>query len=300
MTWTWLATGSASLLGLYEINKKLAVRANPVLPVLVLSSVASWCTLLVLINSKWLAPAWAAQLQVALQPLSARAHGYVFLKAVIVSSSWVLSFVALQQLPLSVAAPLRSCSPVITVLGAVALYSEAPRASQWLGLVLVLAGAVSFALLGNRENRGRATRRALGLLLGGMILTASSGLFDKFLLQSLRLPPTSLQFWFTSYNLLVQSLLAFFLWWPRRKHLPPLRLTPSIVAVGFLLTIADQFYFRAVAEPDALVSVVSLIRRCSVLISFAAGGWLFKERWMLRKSLPLSGTLAGLWILLTQ
>lgn len=300
MNWPWLAVVSACLLGFYEINKKLSVRNNPVLPVLVLSSITSFCLLCSLVNLDRVSPDLAATLNAALQPLAPLTHAAVFLKASIVSCSWVLSFLAIQQLPLSVAAPLRSCSPVITILGAVLVYSEYPRPLQWLGILIVFFGALSFARMGNLGTSQPPNRRAMALLLGGMVLTASSGLYDKYLLQSLALAPTTLQFWFTAYNLVVQVVLAGLLWWPRRHTLPRFRFTPSIVAVGVLLTVADQFYFRAVSQPEALVSVVSLIRRCSVIVSFAAGGWLLKEQRMLRKSLPLAGMLVGLWLLLTQ
>lgn len=296
MTWLWLSVLSASLLGFYDIHKKLALRDNPVLPVLVLSTAAGWLALLAVVTliAPLANPAW----NLSLQPLSVAEHLSIVLKASIVSVYWVLSFFAIQNLPLSVAAPLRCSSPVFTLLGAVVLFSEQPSVSQWMGIGLVLFGALGFAVLGSLEGRGTAAGRWLLLLFASTILASSSGLYDKYLLQDHRLDPTTLQFWFTTYNLALQALIASVLWWPRRHLGPKLRWTPSLVAVGVLLAAGDQLYFRALAQPDALISVTSLIRRCSVLLSFAAGGFILKERWMGRKSVPLVFMLAGLVVLL--
>lgn len=296
VTWLWLSVLSATLLGFYDINKKLALSNNPVLPVLVLSTASGWIGLCAAV---FLLPEhYRSEWQLALTPLSAADHLSVLLKAALVSVYWLLSFLAIQRLPLSIAAPLRCSSPVFTLLGAVLLYSEAPSPSQWLGIGLVLFGAIGFAVLGSWEGKGTAAPRWLALLFASTLLAASSGLYDKFLLHRRHLPPTSLQFWFTTYNLALQALMAAVLWWPRREKGRPTRSTASIVAVGVLLTAGDQLYFRALAQPEALISVVSLIRRCSVLLSFAAGGLILKERWMGRKSLPLVFMLAGLVVLL--
>jgi transporter family protein len=67
------------------------------------------------------------------------------------------------------------------------------------------------------------------------------------------------------------------------------------LAVGVLLVIADRFYFLAVHEPDALISVVSVIRRSNVLISFAGGLFFFKERKSKLKYLAMAGILTGLF-----
>ncbi len=65
-----------------------------------------------------------------------------------------------------------------------------------------------------------------------------------------------------------------------------------------LLLLADALYFRALAIPGALVSVVATVRRTNVVISFAIGGLAFRERYRSRKALALVGVLVGLFLLL--
>jgi transporter family protein len=141
----------------------------------------------------------------------------------------------------------------------------------------------------------RANRWLL-LLLGGTLVGAGSGLYDKVLLQSMNIAPTTLQFWFATYNMVLQTPLVAAVWWPRRS-LDPFRWRGSVVAVGAFLVLADQLYFRSLASDGALVSVVTLVRRSNVLVSFALGGWLFRERLLARKAIGLIVIAIGLIVL---
>jgi uncharacterized membrane protein len=44
------------------------------------------------------------------------------------------------------------------------------------------------------------------------------------------------------------------------------------------LSCAEIVYFYALTQQDALISIVSMIRRSSVVVSFFIGAWLFKEK----------------------
>jgi transporter family protein len=134
---------------------------------------------------------------------------------------------------------------------------------------------------------------ALGTLVG-----AVSGLYDKQLLQTARLPAAPMQLWFTLYNTLLQGVILLVFWRPTRKKTTPFRWRWSIPAVAGLLLLADALYFHALAQPRALVSVVATLRRSNVVVSFAIGGIAFHERHRGRKALALGGVLAGLFLIM--
>ena len=52
----------------------------------------------------------------------------------------------------------------------------------------------------------------------------------------------------------------------------------QIVCISIFLTLADMAYFYALSHDDVLISVVSMIRRSSVLVSFTFGYFLLKEK----------------------
>lgn len=106
-----------------------------------------------------------------------------------------------------------------------------------------------------------------------------------------------MQLWFTLYGALIQAAIVAFLWWPQRARSTPFRFRASILAVGALLIAADALYFRALATPGALVSVVSTLRRTNVVLSFAVGALVFGERNRGRKAIALGGILVGIFLI---
>jgi transporter family protein len=298
MTWLALAACSAVLLGLYDVSKKAALDANAVLPVLFACSLAGLVFALPAPVLTWLEPELAAQLGVALVSLSAEAHLLVLAKAFIVTLSWVLTFFAIKHLPLSLAAPIRASAPLFTLVGAVLLFAERPSLFQWLGIVVILAAYFAFSLIGRLEGIHFQKNRWVWMIFAGTLVGAVSGLYDKHLMQAEQLPPITMQFWFTLYNAVLQGLIVLIAWRPTRRKTTPYVFRPSILWVGLLLLVADALYFRALADKDALIAVVSAVRRSNVVVSFAVGSLAFGERYKTRKAFALLGVLLGLFLLL--
>ena len=69
------------------------------------------------------------------------------------------------------------------------------------------------------------------------------------------------------------------------------------IAACMLLIIADRCYFLAVGNPDALISIITVLRRSSVFISFLAGIIIFRERKSKLKFIALLGVVAGLCLI---
>lgn len=298
MTWMMLAVLSAVFLGLYDVAKKLSVQENAVLPVLFSCSASGLVLLMPVAMTSLIAPAFAARHGFALQALPAAAHGLVFAKAMLVTLSWVLTYFALKHLPISLASPIRASAPMFTLFGAVLMFGERPSPRQLAGILTILIAYWVFSVIGRSEGIRFSRNGWVWSLFLGTLVGAVSGLYDKHLLQGARLPALAVQFWFTAYSTLIQGAIVAFLWWPRRHATTPFRFRGSIVAVGALLLVADALYFRALAIPGALVSVVSALRRTNVVLSFAVGAMLFGERKRVPKAIALAGVLAGIFLIL--
>jgi bacterial/archaeal transporter family protein len=297
-SWLVLALASSLFLGGYEVSRKASLVNNSPLLVLLSASVGGWCSLalaLLVLGDV----ASLSDLGFQVHTLSASQHWKVFLKAALVSLSWVLAYSSVKHLPLTLAGPLRSLSPALTVLGAFLLFDEAPSVRQWVGIAVIFTGYLAFAQVGRLEGIAFSTNRWVWLLLLGTAVGAMSGLYDKHLLQAQKFHPTTMQFWFVTYAALLQAALVAVLWYPRRAQESQFRFTWTAPLAGALLVLADQFYFRALGQADALVSVVSLVRRSSVLVSFGLGSWLFKERFLRNKSAALALVVVGLLILVS-
>jgi len=274
---------SALTLGLYDVARKHAVRDNSAVDVLLWSSVAGLASFLVVAGcGGTLADAARA---------TAHQRLLLSIKVALVGASWAAEFLAMRRLPISLAAPVRATAPLWTLLGAIALFGETPGPWRALGMLLMVAGYVALATIGTREGwswRGPE----MGLVVLGTLLGAGSALYDKFLLA--RIAPPTVQLHFSAGLVLLYGAawLARRALWPRAER-TPFSWRWTIALTGALLVLSDAFYFHAVAQPGAAISLVSVFRRASAVVAFLAGGLLFRDRGLRRKGLALLLVLAG-------
>ena len=275
MHWIVASLVSAFFLGCYDLSTKHAVRDNAVLPVLFFANVCSAAIWLLLYAGTTLEPhAFAPTLHV--DALTGFQHLQLFLKSMIVAASWVCSYFAVKQLPVSLAAPIRATGPVWTLLGATLVLGERPTWLEGLGIVITLASFLGLSVVGAREGIHFRRNRWIWFLGGGTLLGALSGLYDKYLLGSVGFTAATVQCWFSIYLALVFLPLAVgwkLRWWQRQEF----QWRGSIVLVSLMLLVADFLYFNALRDPEALVSMVSSLRRGGTLVAFAGGIWLFSE-----------------------
>lgn len=296
--WLLLAFLSATLLGLYDVSKKHALRDNAVLPVLFINTLL--CSLifapLIAGSAAGLIPS-GSPLHVAPAPWDV--HRWVLLKSAIVLASWLCGYFAIKHLPLTLAGPINATRPVMTLTGAMLVYGERLNAWQWAGTALAL---LSLFLL-SRSSRSEGIRfghnRWVALLFAAALLGAASGLYDKFLMSApsaggLGLPRLAVQGWYNVYQCAMMLAMTLLLWWPRRHAGTPFRWRWSIVLISLFLTAADLAYFHALSLPSAMISIVSMARRASVVVSFACAALLFRERNLRAKALDLLLILLGM------
>jgi transporter family protein len=68
--------------------------------------------------------------------------------------------------------------------------------------------------------------------------------------------------------------------------------------IGITLTVADFIYFWALSQDGSLISIISTVRRGSVIVSFSLGAIIFKEKNIKIKALILAGILAGIGLII--
>lgn len=302
MTWMVLTLISASLLGLYDVTKKVAVRGNAVPIVLLLSvcvGAAIWSVLLilqsVLSDMDW--PNW-----LHVDSIDRWGHVAFASKAILVGASWTLAFHAFKELPLSIAAPIRSTSPLWTLFIAIVYLGERPAPLQWLGIAVVLGSFWALSVVGAQEGIRFRSDRAVWWMVAATMLGAISSVYDKILLQRFGYSPATVQAWFTLYLVPVMIPLAV-RWYCElgaggSKPAARFEFRRSILLISPLLLAADLAYFTALSDPQALLSVVSPIRRASVIVALIAGSRMRGELNLWRKILCVLGILAGVVLLL--
>lgn len=285
----WLVFGfvSAALLGFYDVCKKRSLDGNAVLPVLLLNTL--FCSLIFL---PWVATGhipsggWAVQ-------------RYIVVKAMIVLGSWVCAYFGMKHLPLTLVGPINASRPVLVLLGAIVVFGERLNLLQWIGVALAILSFFMLSHSGKKEGIDFRHNRWVALVVMGAVLGAVSGLYDKYLLAptvngGVALDRMAVQSYYNFYQCGLMLVMCMLLWWPRRRRSTPFRWRWSILFISLFLSAADFVYFYALSLPGAMVSVVSLARRSSVVVSFLVAALVFRERNLRSKAVDLVFVLLGM------
>lgn len=296
--WMYLGLLAALFLGLHNLCKKHAVQGNEVFPVLLGTISSGFLLLLPLFIGSLYFPEYTKQIGFHIASIPWSTHGFIFIKSMIMASSWILAYQALKHLPITIVTPIRSAGPFFTFIGAILIYKESPNSLQWIGFFLIILSVILYSKIGKKEGINFKKNKWVFAIIAATFLGASSGLYDKFLIQNLTLNPQTLQFWFCWYTILILIGILSITWFPYAKKRKEFKWRWTIVAVGVLLQTADYFYFKALQDPDALIMLLSAIKRSQIIIAVVIGGLVFKEKNKRKKLVPLAGIMIGVFLIL--
>jgi transporter family protein len=296
--WLLLAFLSAAFLGVYDTFKKKALAGNAVIPVLFLNTL--FCSLIFIpfiILSSCTHVLDGSILYVPQTDLYIQK--FIILKSVIVLSSWMFGYFAIKHLPLTIVGPVNATRPVMVLIGALMFFSEKLNVYQWIGVILAV---ISFFLLsrsGKKEGIDFKHNRWVFFLVLAAMLGAISGLYDKYLLApvsdgGLGINKMAVQCWFNVYQCIIMGMMLLLIWLPIRKKDVPLRWSWYIIGISLFLCTADFLYFYSLGFNGALISVVSMIRRSSVVVSFFFGAFVFHEKNLKSKIIDLTFVIIGM------
>ncbi len=294
--WVILALSSAILLGIYEVFKKLSVHKNAVIPVLFISTLTSALIFLPITVGSGFYPEFFKGIQLFVPEITLGQHGFIFLKSMLVVSSWILGFYAVKNLPITIVAPIRATGPIWTLIGAIVIFSEHLNFQQWAGVSITLFFFYLLSTAGKLEGINFSANKWVFLIMAGTFLGAVSGLYDKFLMR--RIDRMAVQAWFSFYQVVILlPILAVNRWRLPKEERTPFHWRWFIPLIGFFLVLADYLYFNSLSHPESMISIVSALRRGGVVISFAVGALVFKEKNIPRKALYLVGILIGILLI---
>lgn len=293
--WAVLAIVSALFLGVYDLFKKLSLNKNAVIPVLFVSTLASALMFVPFFLLSRYKPGFEETLfYIPVIPL--KQHLLIMVKSVILVFSWLFAYFAMKHLPITIVTPIRATGPLWTLTGALLIYGEQLNQWQWTGLLVTFAFFFLFSLQGSREGISFRNNKWMWFIIFATLTSTASGLYDKFLIANI--DRMAVQAYFTFYHVPMFGILMLAIRLPQRQKLNPFEWRWSIPFIGIFLVIADFVYFYALSYDDALIAIVSALRRSSVIVAFGLGAVIFKERNIKQKSLLLLGILAGALIIL--
>lgn len=312
--WLILAFLSATLLGFYDSFKKKALQDNAVATVLFLNTLFS-----TLIFAPFIIISYSSTLldNTIFHVASGgwEVHKWIILKSIIVLSSWTFGYLGMKHVPLTIYGPINATRPVLVLLGAILVYGEQLNAWQWTGVLLAVASFFMLSRSSRKEGISFRHNRWIWFIVLGAVLGAVSGLYDKYLMnpQGLGLDRMIVQSWYNFYQMIMMGIVLavihhndsnanggkkknFFRAIVDGLHSNGLT---TIIMISVFLSAADFVYFYALSLPGAMISIVSMVRRGSVVVSFLFGAAFFHEKNLKSKAVDLALVLLGmifLWI----
>ena len=288
--WLILAFVSAFLLGFYDVFKKQSLRGNAVIPVLFFSTLISSCIFLPLILLSAFTPVLDGTL-IHVPVASWEVHKYILLKACIVSASWTFGYFGMKNLPITIVGTINATRPVMVLLGALLIFGERLNAWQWIGVAFAIISFYMLSLGGKKEGIDFKHNKWIWFAVTASLLGAISALYDKALMR--QLDNMLVQAWCNVYIMLIMCGVMLVLWYPKRKE-QPFQWRWTILLISLFLTVADFAYFKSLSEEGSMISIVSMVRRGNVIISFLCGALFLHEKNIKSKLVALVMVLIGL------
>ena len=289
------------MLGFYDSFKKKSLDGNAVIPVLFLNTLFSSLIFLPFIalsattglldGTMFYVPAGGWDV-----------HKYIILKSLIVLASWVFGYFGMKHLPLTIVGPINATRPVMVLVGAFIVFGERLNVYQWIGVALAVASFFMLSRSGKKEGIDFRHDRWIYFIVLAALLGAVSGLYDKYLMApvghgGVGLDRMTVQSWYNIYQCFMMGAMLMLLWWPKRRHTTPFRWDWCIILISVFLCAADFVYFYALSIPGAMISIVSMVRRGSVVVSFLFGAVLLHEKNLKSKVVDLVLVLLGMLFL---
>ncbi|MBQ7448957.1 MAG: EamA family transporter [Paludibacteraceae bacterium] len=291
--WLFLSILSALFLGCYDVFKKQSLKCNEVVPVLTGSILVSCVILTIPLLFSSLYPDLNDSLwYVPKVPLGT--HIWIFLKSVLVLSSWLLAYFAMKNLPITIVSPVNATRPIWTLLGALLIFGETLNTWQSVGILFILCSFFAFSVIGKKEGISFFHNRWIVSLLLAMFLGAASGLYDKYLMR--HYDHNAVQVYYTYYQALMMLVICS-VWYLRHRNTIRFKWQWSIVLISVFLVASDFVYLLALTFSGSLLAVVSTVRRAGVIVPFVYGTVVLKEQNPKLKALCLLGILAGMILL---
>ncbi len=300
--WLVLAFLSAALLGFYDAFKKKSLNGNAVIPVLFLNTLFSSLIFLPFICCSLGGDSPLRETLFYVPTVGWETHKYILLKSLIVLSSWVFGYFGMKHLPLTIVGPINATRPVMVLVGALLIFGERLNLYQWIGVMLAVLSFLMLSRSGKKEGIDFKHDKYIYFVVLASLLGAVSGLYDKYLMApvtegGIGLDRMVVQSWYNIYQLFMMGAVLMLLWFPKRKETTPFRWDWCIILISIFLSAADFVYFYALSLDGAMISIVSMVRRGSVVVSFLCGAMFFREKNLRSKVVDLLLVLIGMLFL---
>ena len=218
---------------------------------------------------------------------------YAFLKALVVCTAWLFAFAALKNMSVSLYGVMDLSRMVFSTALGVFVLGEDFTVNKAIGVSLVILGLLLVNLRKNASGKGMSLPVLIAALLN-CFFNAVSGTMDKVLMQHME--SSQLQFWFMFFMTVIYGVVILI----RRERISANCLKSNfwIPLMSLSLIIGDKLLFEANQSPLSEVTLMTIIKQSSVLVTVLTGWLVFKEKHILYKLMCTGIVLMGIFVAL--
>ena len=276
--WIWLVLAYGLLKGGREGMKKAALKKNHSTEILFFYTLIGWVFTLPFCGEAFaLAPHFIL---------------FAFIKAAVVCAAWLCAFAALKHISVSLYGIMDLSRMVFSTLLGVFVLGESFTFAKAVGMLLVVAGLTLVNL-----KRGGGGEMTLTVFIAAMLncfFNAVSGTMDKVLMQYMT--SAQLQFWFMLFMTVIYGVILLV----RREEVAWRTLATNywVPLMSISLIVGDRMLFEANAHPNSEVTLMTVVKQCSVLVTVLVGWICYREKHIVYKLLCTLLVLAGIFVAL--
>lgn len=216
---------------------------------------------------------------------------WIFIKSFVIFLAWILAFISIKKMPISLYGVMDSARMLFSTSIALIFLGETMTFNKGIGLTLVLLGLI-IVNLGHHHSDENVKFKYIIFSLLTCLFNAISGVMDKALMQTGEITASQLQFWYMLYMTLLYGVYILAARVPLK--LGTLKTNYWIVILSVLFVAADRALFIANADPESEVTVMTLIKQSSVVITVLSGKLFFKEKHILKRAICAGIVIAGI------
>ena len=210
-------------------------------------------------------------------------------KSTVIFFAWMLTFVAIKKVPLGIYGITDMSRVIFSSLMGVLFLGEGLTLRGIISLILV-AGGLYLANKKHSDDTNTYSSKYTWMIMLSCFLNAVSGTLDKVIMSTGEVTSSALQFWFM---LLLSALyLGYIMIKKENFEIRKAIKNPWIYVLSLLLILGDRALFIANSDPESKVTIMTLIKQCSAVVTIIMGRLLYKEKNTL-KNLLCAGLIIG-------
>lgn len=262
MAWVLLVLAYGLIKGIREVLKKKALEKSSLIEVLFLYTFLSFLIVTPEVRNAGGVP---GKLMIM-----------IVVKSFAIFLAWLCGFKAISNMPVSLYGVIDLSRVIFSTVLGIVLVHETVTASGWIGFVLVIAGLLMLKLRKGSDNSKEVEGKYVILSLISCALNGFSGVLDKIIMSTNDIYDGQLQFWYMLFLVFFYLIYIVLTKQQIRWKSALKNYWIWILAVAFV--IADRCLFIANGIEGSRVTVMTLIKQSSVIVTILLGKLIFKEK----------------------